>query len=656
MKENRKILFVVPSLEGGGAERTAATLLGRFGELGQDVVLVLFSRRTGYGLPENVRTRYIDIEPRNGLVYSAAKFLSTTARLAAIIRDERPFAVLSFMDYTNIIAVLANALASGGARMIVSVRTSLSLHFGMQSEWMMRTVLPFLIRHLYKRADRIIAVSGFVKNDLVEHFGQARGKVETIYNPVDLDRIIPLSREPVDHPWFREDVPLIVAVGRLSREKGLDWLLKAFARVTRDLSARLVILGRGEEEQELRTMAAELGLRDAVDFPGHQENPYKFMGKADVFVLPSLYEGFPVALVEAMACGVPVVSTVYNPGATEIIEHEKTGLLVPPADDAALAGAIIRLLREKSLGVRLAEGARAWVAELTVARIAERYRDVLLGDEMKDEKITFSFGRNWQDFVRRSLNNERVRAAEDSLTGFLGMPDLAGRTFLDIGCGSGLFSLAAHRLGAQSVRSFDLDPFSVECTRWLKEREGNPGNWSVGCGSILDTVFLAGQEQADVVYSWGVLHHTGSMWRAIENAITLVRPGGLLYLAIYNRVEGILGSKTWLFWKRMYNRWPDAGKRILELCLFILIVAKMVLTLRNPFREFRKYRNERGMSIMTDIRDSLGGYPYEYASPDEVLAFCGKLGLELKNLKTVRTLGCNEFLFRRPPRPQGEVQ
>jgi len=266
---------------------------------------------------------------------------------------------------------------------------------------------------------------------------------------------------------------------------------------------------------------------------------------------------------------------------------------------------------------------------------------------MSREKITFSFGENWRRFLDTSLTEDRVVEAERSLTGFLCLSGLSGRTLLDIGCGSGLFSLAALRLGADSVMSFDLDPQSVACCKYLREREGNPDRWTILSGSVLDNHFLDSLPKADVVYSWGVLHHTGRMWEAIENAIELVRPGGVLFIAIYNKVEGPFGSQSWLKLKRTYNSAPCLLKILMEYGFLSLVITKMLLTLRNPATEIQDYKKKRGMSFRTDIRDSLGGYPYEYASPEEIFIFCKKHGLELENMKTVNSLALNEFLFRK---------
>lgn len=268
---------------------------------------------------------------------------------------------------------------------------------------------------------------------------------------------------------------------------------------------------------------------------------------------------------------------------------------------------------------------------------------------MHRDKITFSFGKNWVDFVNYYLNEDRIKEAMSSLSRFLGLQKLDGLSFLDIGCGSGLFSLAAFRLGASKIVSFDLDPFSVRCCKYLREKEGNPADWTVSEGSILDESFLNRIKKADIVYSWGVLHHTGNMWQAIRNAAKLVKPGGLLYIAIYNKVEGSFGSRTWLELKRFYNTKSKAGKIIIEYVFVSMIVLKMLATLKNPFSVIRKYREKRGMSFIIDVRDSLGGYPYEYASSGEIFNFCRKeFGFTLENLKTVNSLSLNEFLFKKP--------
>ena len=269
-------------------------------------------------------------------------------------------------------------------------------------------------------------------------------------------------------------------------------------------------------------------------------------------------------------------------------------------------------------------------------------------NSVNDEKITFSFGRNWRDFVDSHLTAEREAIAAQSLVAFLGRSSLKGLSFLDIGCGSGLFSLAAFRLGAERIVSVDVDPYSVESTQQLRKAAGSPDRWTVVQGSILDRAFVAGLEPADIVYAWGSLHHTGRMWDAIRNAVARVAPEGLFLVGIYNRVHGRGSSEYWLKIKKLYNRSGPATKRLMEVAYVLRHhVLPDLVRLKNPLSFTRQYK-VRGMSFWPDIRDWLGGYPYEFAGADEVFKFChDELGLELVNLRTVNDIGVNELLFRK---------
>lgn len=266
----------------------------------------------------------------------------------------------------------------------------------------------------------------------------------------------------------------------------------------------------------------------------------------------------------------------------------------------------------------------------------------------------FSFGRNWEDYLRRALTPERVEHATRRTCALLGLERLDGLSFLDVGCGSGLFSLVAHRLGAARVLSFDVDERSVACCRELRARAGEPAGWEVARGSILDAAFVAALPRCDVVYAWGVLHHTGDLWGAIEAAASRVAPGGLFALAVYNRVEhsflgALRGSRGALLLKRAYRGGGWAGRRAIEACWVCRDVVKWLVRLRNPLVEIRHYAEQRGMSWWHDVRDWLGGYPYECASAGELFEYChGRCGLRLERMRSVSTLACHELLFSRP--------
>lgn len=271
---------------------------------------------------------------------------------------------------------------------------------------------------------------------------------------------------------------------------------------------------------------------------------------------------------------------------------------------------------------------------------------------MAQEK-TFSFGRNWQAFLN-SIDEERVTIAESSLTEFLNLNSLEGKSFVDIGCGSGLFSWAALNLGANRIISFDVDPFSVECCRYLHSRAGSPANWEVREGSVLDRDFVSNLGTFDIVYSWGVLHHTGRMWDAVWNSANMVTPGGSYYIAIYNRILARDGSTSWVhpFWlkvKRIYNSSPVVGSYILEPLAMAAYVAMVLARGENPVKHIREYKSHRGMSWRRDATDWLGGYPYEFATVEEVFKFVRAEfpDFNLVNVKVTSGRGLNWYLFEK---------
>lgn len=268
----------------------------------------------------------------------------------------------------------------------------------------------------------------------------------------------------------------------------------------------------------------------------------------------------------------------------------------------------------------------------------------------------FTFGRNWFNFISKYFDREVLEGAALSLQKFTGLNNFKKLSFADVGCGSGLFSLAAYKLGATKITSFDIDQDSVKaCTR-LKKELALAADWQVKRGSILNDKFVKKLGRYDLVYSWGVLHHTGKMWEAIENTLRLVAPGGLFYLAIYNRADswgmypdGRFGTSVfWQKFKHFFYQSPALVQKIIELLVSAALVILYLLAFRNPFGEIKTHSIKfRGMSWRTDIRDWLGGYPYEYASVEEIFNFVHKRGFTLENLKSNNGLMNNEYLFRR---------
>ncbi len=268
----------------------------------------------------------------------------------------------------------------------------------------------------------------------------------------------------------------------------------------------------------------------------------------------------------------------------------------------------------------------------------------------------FEFGANWRRFLK-ILDDARISEAERSLKENLEVETLAGKSFLDIGSGSGLFSLAARQLGAR-VHSFDYDPQSVACTRELKRRYfPDDANWEIEEGNALDADYLKSLGRFDVVYSWGVLHHTGALWEALENAQIPVAPRGKLFIAVYNDQ----GSKSvlWKHVKKTYNGLPRRLK--LPFALSVMVPREISFGLRQTLKlqpqrivqNWTQYDKKRGMSRWHDIIDWVGGYPFEVAKPEEIFHYYRDKGFVLRKLKTVGGgSGNNQFVFERVAYPQ----
>jgi 2-polyprenyl-3-methyl-5-hydroxy-6-metoxy-1,4-benzoquinol methylase len=271
---------------------------------------------------------------------------------------------------------------------------------------------------------------------------------------------------------------------------------------------------------------------------------------------------------------------------------------------------------------------------------------------LSGEPVRFSFGRNWKKFLADVSDSQLAVAAESLSESFEGAP-LAGHSFLDVGCGSGIFSLCASRAGARRVVSVDIDPNSVACAAELHVREGRPSSWSVRCGSVLSSTVVESLPVSDRVYCWGTLHHTGAMWSALEILATRVAPGGLLCVALYNAPGH---PKLHMRLKRTYNRAPRLVRLLMVSAYASFLIAVESFGrqqrrrggIQSPWRYVAEYRrSSRGMSFWRDMEDWLGGLPCEFADKDEVTGRAEALGLEVVRVLE-RPPGCNnEYLLRR---------
>ena len=364
--QKNKILFVIPSLGGGGAEKVLVLLLKHLDRNRFKPLLVVFDSEKAYDKGFYRDVPIICLNKKNRF-----DFFHLVWKLSRVIRKERPSLILSFLTYTNYLTILARSLANSRIPLFLSAHINLTSSL---SNAKIAKIKEILVRRLYHRSTGVISVSKGVREDLVANYKIPEEKCLVIYNCIDIELIKGLVNEKVNLPWFKEDIPIVISCGRLTTQKNYPLLLEAMSLILKnDISVRLLILGKGEERFKLEKLVKDLGISRNVMFLGFQSNPFKYISRATVFVLSSLWEGFPVVLMEAMACGAPVVSTRCSSGPDEIINDGVNGLLVPSEDVNALAEVILRLLKDGSLRSRLAEAGMKRVEDFRIEKMVSEY-------------------------------------------------------------------------------------------------------------------------------------------------------------------------------------------------------------------------------------------------------------------------------------------
>ncbi len=354
------VALFVPSLRAGGAERVAINLAAGFASLGQPTDLVAVNARGEFAerIPQGVRLVNL----------KASRTLLSLPALVGYIRRERPAAVIAFMDHAAIVALWARRLSGSSTRIICTVHSTLTQSTG-NTPTIRNRMLPSLLGSFYPSADAVVAVSHGVAKDLSEATGFPLPAITVIYNPViNADLTAALAQAP-SHPWLADGgPPVVLGVGRLTKAKDFESLLRAFALVRRLRPVRLLILGEGEERPALEALVQELGLADDVALPGFVVGAHACMAKAAVFVLSSVWEGLPTVLIEALAAGAPVVATDCPSGPREILRAGELGRLVPPGNVRALSEGILAALAGPARRVPLSE-----LREFTQEVAAEAY-------------------------------------------------------------------------------------------------------------------------------------------------------------------------------------------------------------------------------------------------------------------------------------------
>lgn len=361
-----RVAIFLPSLAGGGAERVMVNLLGEIARREVPVDLVVSTATGPYldDVPDGVRL--VDL--------GASRVVTSLPSLVRYLRRERPEAMLTVLTHASLVGLVARAVARVRTRVAVAEHDTMS-EVARETIRRRARLMPFFVGRLYPKADVIIAVSSGVADDLAEFVGLPRSRVEVVYNPVVTPDVKAAARSDAPHPWLRDgEPPVVLGIGRLQpRKKDFPLLIRSFAKARGDTGARLIILGEGPERSALEELVSNLGVESCVTIPGFVDNPYAYLSRASLFVLSSQWEGLPTVLIEAMYCGVPVVSTDCPSGPREILAGGRHGVLVPVGDEPEMVRAI-----SAGLAGEIPPPAPDSWQSYELAVVADRYLDLLL--------------------------------------------------------------------------------------------------------------------------------------------------------------------------------------------------------------------------------------------------------------------------------------
>ena len=371
----KKILFLTDSMAGGGAERTVVEILNNLDRYQYIPELALFKKQGPYlsYIKDDIPIHVLD-----GCGGGYMKALRSRKLIPSLIETLNPDCIISHLLGANISTLRSTIGCKKIPPIIICEQNNLSLTLYKTPSLLLRTLKKQEVKQLYPRASKIVAVSGGVKQDLVEKYGIRDEHVTVVHNPVDVQRIQESLKEK-KHSFSIDntDGKGIVAVGRLTKQKGFHDLINAFGRIRKSIPAQLTILGEGELRTQLERQIQELGLNDYIELPGFVDDPWSVIHASDLFVMSSYWEGFGNVIVEAMACGTPVVSTDCDYGPREIITSDHDGILVPIGDVQSISKAMLTVLQDKEYAKQLSENGREKVQQFDSKVIARKYEQLI---------------------------------------------------------------------------------------------------------------------------------------------------------------------------------------------------------------------------------------------------------------------------------------